>query len=121
MFDVGTNNAKLRRDPLYLGLPIEPISGDAYFDLADELMTSLRNAFPDAVIQFEDFATPNAYALLRRFRESSLCFNDDIQGTAAMVLAGVYASTRASGTPFRDLGHVPRCRLGRDRQRRPYG
>jgi malate dehydrogenase (oxaloacetate-decarboxylating)(NADP+) len=103
MFDVGTNNAELRRDPLYLGLPIERITGGEYFALADELMTSLGDAFPDALVQFEDFATPNAYALLRKFRESSLCFNDDIQGTAAMVLAGIYASTRSTGTPFRDL------------------
>jgi malate dehydrogenase (oxaloacetate-decarboxylating)(NADP+) len=103
MFDVGTNNVELRRDPLYLGLPTERISGEEYFGLADELMASLKDAFPDALIQFEDFATPNAYALLRRFRESSLCFNDDIQGTAAMALAGVYASTRSTGIPFRNL------------------
>ena len=103
MFDVGTNNAELRRDPLYLGLPMERISGDEYFSLADELMAGLKDAFPDALVQFEDFATPNAYALLRRFRKSSLCFNDDIQGTAAMALAGVYASTRSTGIPFRDL------------------
>lgn len=103
MFDVGTNNVELRRDPLYLGLPMERISGDEYFGLADELMTSLKDGFPDALIQFEDFATPNAYALLRRFRESSRCFNDDIQGTAAMALAGVYASTRSTGIPFRNL------------------
>ena len=103
MFDVGTNNAELRQDPLYLGLPIERIRGDQYFSLADELMLSLQDAFPDALIQFEDFATPNAYALLQRYRNSALCFNDDIQGTAAMALAGVYASTRATGMAFRDL------------------
>jgi len=103
MFDVGTNNVELRQDPLYLGLPTERVRGDEYFDLADELIASLHDAFPDALIQFEDFATPNAYALLRRFRESALCFNDDIQGTAAMALAGVYASTRSTGVPFSEL------------------
>jgi malate dehydrogenase (oxaloacetate-decarboxylating)(NADP+) len=103
MLDVGTNNVELRQDPLYLGLPTARIRQDEYFDLADELMTGLHDAFPDALVQFEDFATPNAYALLRRFRESTLCFNDDIQGTAAMALAGVYASSRATGVPFRDL------------------
>jgi malate dehydrogenase (oxaloacetate-decarboxylating)(NADP+) len=55
------------------------------------------------LIQFEDFLTPNAYGLLRRYRDRVLCFNDDIQGTAAVALAGVYASTRISGRRFRDL------------------
>lgn len=103
MLDVGTNNAELLTDPLYLGLPIERIGGDEYFALADELIWALKDAYPDALIQFEDFATPNAYALLRRFRQSALCFNDDIQGTAAMALAGVLASTRATGNDFKDL------------------
>jgi malate dehydrogenase (oxaloacetate-decarboxylating)(NADP+) len=59
--------------------------------------------YPDALIQFEDFLTPNAYALLTKYRDRVLCFNDDIQGTAAVALAGVYASTRLTGTWFRDL------------------
>jgi malate dehydrogenase (oxaloacetate-decarboxylating)(NADP+) len=103
MLDVGTNNAALRNNPLYLGLPIERVTGNEYFGLIDELINALRDAYPDALIQFEDFATPNAYELLRRYRHSALCFNDDIQGTAAMALAGVYASTRLTGIPFKDL------------------
>ena len=103
MLDVGTNNVELRNNPLYLGLPMERITGDEYFGLIDELISALRDAYPDALIQFEDFSTPNAYALLRRYRHSALCFNDDIQGTAAMALAGVFASTRTTGIAFKDL------------------
>jgi malate dehydrogenase (oxaloacetate-decarboxylating)(NADP+) len=103
MLDVGTNNVELRNNPLYLGLPMERITGDEYFGLIDELISALKDAYPDALLQFEDFSTPNAYALLRRYRHSALCFNDDIQGTAAMALAGVYASTRTTGVAFKDL------------------
>ena len=71
--------------------------------LVDELVESVQDAYPDALLQFEDFATPNAYALLNHYREKMQCFNDDIQGTAAMALAGVYASTRLSGVEFGDL------------------
>jgi malate dehydrogenase (oxaloacetate-decarboxylating)(NADP+) len=55
------------------------------------------------LIQFEDFLTPNAYALLNKYRDRVLCFNDDIQGTAAVALGGVYASTRITGRAFADL------------------
>ena len=63
----------------------------------------MQSRYPDALIQFEDFLTPNAYALLNKYRERVLCFNDDIQGTAAVALAGVYSSTRITGLPFKDL------------------
>jgi len=103
MLDVGTNNAELRSDPLYLGLRISRIGAREYFDLVDELISALQAAYPDAMLQFEDFATPNAYALLNRYRRRLLCFNHDIQDTAAMALAGVYASSRLSGVSFRDM------------------
>ena len=103
MFDVGTNNEELREEPLYLGLRIPRISGGDYFELFDELVDALQDAYPNALLQFEDFATPNAYALLNKYRSKIQCFNDDIQGTAAMSLAGVYASTRLSGIDFCDL------------------
>lgn len=103
MFDVGTNNETLRADPLYLGLGRSRLRGAEYFELFDELVESIQAAYPNSLLQFEDFATPNAYALLNRYRERIRCFNDDIQGTAAMALAGVYASTRHSGIDFADL------------------
>ena len=101
--DVGTNNEGLLEDDLYLGYPRRRIEGKAYLGLVDEFVDAVQKRYPKALIQFEDFLTPNAYALLRRYRERVLCFNDDIQGTAAVALAGVYASTRITGIPFRDL------------------
>jgi len=101
--DVGTNNEELRNDVLYLGYPGRRLEGSAYFDLVDEFVAAVQSRYPDALIQFEDFLTPNAYALLNKYKESVLCFNDDIQGTAAVALAGVYSSTRITGIPFRNL------------------
>jgi malate dehydrogenase (oxaloacetate-decarboxylating)(NADP+) len=101
--DVGTNNEELRNDLLYLGYPHRRLEGKAYFDLVDEFVTAVQSRYPDALIQFEDFLTPNAYALLTKYKHRVLCFNDDIQGTAAVALAGVYSSTRITGIPFKDL------------------
>jgi malate dehydrogenase (oxaloacetate-decarboxylating)(NADP+) len=88
---------------LYLGYPRRRLTGRAYFDLVEEFVTAVESRYPDALIQFEDFLTPNAYALLGKYRNRVLCFNDDIQGTAAVVLAGVYAATRITNVPFREL------------------
>jgi malate dehydrogenase (oxaloacetate-decarboxylating)(NADP+) len=101
--DVGTNNDELRRDPLYLGYPRRRLTGKRYLELVDEFVAAVQARYPGALIQFEDFLTPNAYALLRRYRDRVPCFNDDIQGTAAVVLAGVYAATRIIGRRFRDV------------------
>src|SRR5678815_1885186 len=101
--DVGTNNDSLRADPLYLGYPRKRLQGRAYFALVDEFVTAVQSRYPSALIQFEDFLTPNAYALLNKYRDRVLCFNDDIQGTAAVALAGVYSSTRITGVPFKEL------------------
>jgi len=103
LLDVGTNNAALREDPLYLGYPRKRLEGKAYFDLVDEFVWAVQKKFPRALLQFEDFLTPNAYALLHKYRERVLCFNDDIQGTAAVALGGVYASTKITGRQFADL------------------
>ena len=103
LIDVGTNNSALLDDPLYIGYPRRRAGGPAFVALVDEFVRAVQTKYPDALIQFEDFLTPNAYALLRRYRDRVLCFNDDIQGTAAVALAGVYASTRVIGTPFRDV------------------
>jgi malate dehydrogenase (oxaloacetate-decarboxylating)(NADP+) len=101
--DVGTNNDAFLTDLLYLGYPHRRIEGKAYFDLVEEFVTAAQARYPDALIQFEDFLTPNAYALLNKYRHRVLCFNDDIQGTAAVSLAGVYSSTRITGISFKDL------------------
>jgi malate dehydrogenase (oxaloacetate-decarboxylating)(NADP+) len=103
MLDVGTNNISLREDPLYLGLTQKRLQGDEYLSLVDEFVQAVQEIFPKALIQFEDFLTPNAYALLEKYRKSILCFNDDIQGTAAMALSGVLASCRITGHAFKDL------------------
>ena len=103
MLDVGTNNAELREDPLYLGVPRARLRGKRYLDLVDEFVQAVQHRFPDALIQFEDFLRPDACALLERCRDRVLCFNDDIQGTAAVALAGIYASTRITKTRFKDL------------------
>lgn len=103
MLDVGTNNQTLRNDPLYLGLNQDRMTGDAYIELVDEFVNAIQQRYPKALIQFEDFLTPNAITLLQRYRHQVLCFNDDIQGTAAVVLAGVLASCRLSHLSFIEL------------------
>ena len=103
MLDVGTNNQELLDDFLYLGYPHKRIEGKEYFDLVEEFVTAVQEKYPNALIQFEDFLTPNAYALLNKYRNRVLCFNDDIQGTAAVAVAGVYASTRITKLKFSDL------------------
>ncbi len=103
LLDVGTNNEDLRNDPLYLGINQARITGPKYDELVNEFIQSVQWTYPRALIQFEDFLTPNAYRLLNKYRDQILCFNDDIQGTAAVALAGVYASTRISGLKFSDL------------------
>ena len=103
MFDVGTNNVEIREDSKYLGYPGVRIEGEAYDELFDEFVGACQDAFPKALIQFEDFLTPNAYRLLNRYRDEVLCFNDDIQGTAAVVLAGIYAGARKTGLHFVDM------------------
>lgn len=103
LLDVGTNNQSLLDDPLYLGVRQHRLTGDAYISLVDEFVDAVQKHFPGVLIQFEDFLTPNAYSLLQRYRDTLCCFNDDIQGTAAMALAGVLASCRLTGHQFSDL------------------
>ena len=103
MLDVGTNNKEILNDILYLGYPHERIKGEAYFELVEEFVMAIQDKYPKALIQFEDFLTPNAYALLNKYKNRVLCFNDDIQGTASVALSGVYASTRITKKKFADL------------------
>jgi len=103
MLDVGTNNTALLEDPLYIGYPRRRLTGRPYFALVEEFVRAVQKKYPDALIQFEDFQTPDAYALLNAYRDRVLCFNDDIQGTAAVALAGVSAATRIIKRRLRDL------------------
>jgi len=103
MLDTGTNNQELLDDPLYLGYPEKRLSGESYDEFVEEFVAAAFDRYPNALLQFEDFLTPNAYRLLDKYRDRVLCFNDDIQGTAAVALAGVYASNRITGTDFSDL------------------
>ena len=103
MLDVGTNNKEILDDPLYIGYPHNRLKGEEYVSLVHEFVLAVQNKFPDALIQFEDFLTPNAYAFLNAYKERFLCFNDDIQGTASVVLAGLYASSRITGRDYKDM------------------
>ncbi len=103
MLDVGTNNIELVEDPLYLGLQQSRLRGQDYDDFMAEFIAAVKDKYPHALLQFEDFSTKNAYRLLNRYRNEILCFNDDIQGTAAVALAGIYGAIRITGTRLRDL------------------
>ena len=102
MLDVGTNNDKLLNDPLYNGIERRRLRGPEYDELFDEFIQAAKDVFPDILIQIEDFGNTNAFRLLRNYRENTCLFDDDIQGTGAVAVAGIIAALRITGGDLAD-------------------
>lgn len=102
VLDVGTNNSQLLNDPLYMGWRHPRITGDEYFEFVDMFIQAVKQHWPDVLLQFEDFAQQTAMPLLTRYRHELCCFNDDIQGTAAVTLGCLLAASRSANAQLQD-------------------
>jgi malate dehydrogenase (oxaloacetate-decarboxylating) len=102
VLDVGTNNHELLTDPLYIGWRHARIRGQEYDDFIETFVQSVQRHFPNAILQWEDFANQNASRLLERYQDRLCTFNDDIQGTGAVTLAGVLAAMHVTGASLQD-------------------
>lgn len=103
MIDVGTNNEKLLQDPLYLGMQENRLDGEDYVAVIDEFMEAVFTRWPHVIVQFEDFQSKWAFNLLQRYRNNYRMFNDDVQGTAGVAIAGLLGAVRAQGRPMIDF------------------
>jgi len=102
VLDVGTNNEAFLRDPLYPGLRQPRVRGEEFDALVEEFVQAVQEVYPKCCIQFEDFHNTTAIPLLARYRDRVCCFNDDIQGTASIAVAGLFAACRALGNTLAD-------------------
>jgi malate dehydrogenase (oxaloacetate-decarboxylating)(NADP+) len=100
LFDIGTTNDALRADPLYLGLREKPPSEQALDELVEEFVQAVQQVFPGCCIHFEDWKGTDAIRLLARYRDKVLCYNDDIQGTASVTLAGLTTALQTIDAPL---------------------
>jgi malate dehydrogenase (oxaloacetate-decarboxylating) len=97
MLDVGTNNQKLLDDPMYMGARHKRIDQDSYDEFLELFISAVKRRWPNVLLQFEDFAQPNAMPLLQRYKDRICCFNDDIQGTASVTVGTLLAACRSKG------------------------
>ncbi len=102
VLDVGTNNQERLNDPEYLGWRHERVRGQEYLDFVDRFVQAVKQELPQTCLQWEDFATPNARPLLVRYQNELLTFNDDVQGTAAVVLGAVVGASRVAGKSIKE-------------------
>ncbi len=102
LLDVGTNNEEMLADPLYIGWRNNRITGNEYDSFLAEFIEAIKERYPNVLLQWEDFAKDHAQPLLSRYRETLCSFNDDIQGTAAVVLSAVYNGVKVSKTKLKD-------------------
>ena len=106
MLDVGTNNEKLLNDPMYMGSRRKRVNQEEYDEFIGMFMNSVKKRWPDAMIQFEDFAQHNATPILNRYRHDVRCFNDDIQGTAAVTVGTLLAACRSKNAKLSEQNVV---------------